>query len=108
MLFLNGFNAATIDVEVACAVFEAVFLINVYLVALSTNTVKQAFVLPLQAQDTTLSASKCPNSSLLFASSSLNETSILFGIFFPVPMYENLLFFFDFLPCFLQLVFLLF
>ena len=83
---LNGFKAEIMDLVVALAVFEAVFLILTNLETLSTTTVKQGSVSPLFLQDSTLSASKCPNSVLLSASIGLSDISILLGIFFPVPI----------------------
>ena len=68
---------------------------------LSTITVKQDTCFPLILQDSILSASKCPNSSLLFTVSGLSEISVLLGIFLPVPCLLGRMVFFDILPCFL-------
>ena len=55
-LFINAFNAFTINVVIACEVFETVFLINIILEVLPTNTFKQLDCLPLI--DFVVSASK--------------------------------------------------
>ena len=82
------------DVVVCIEVNEAVLIILVILVTLSTTTVKQLFLFcicfpsdcfTLFLVPSMLSASKCPNSSLKFASIGLKSISTLFGIFFPVP-----------------------
>ena len=85
-LFLNGFKAATIDLVVALAVFEAVFLMLTNFETRSTTTVKQDNCCPLILQNSILSASKCPNSVRLSASIGLSDIFTLLGIFFPVPI----------------------
>ncbi len=56
---LNGVRALIIDLLVSIEVFDAVLRIVVFLVALSTITVRQLFLfLPLILPDSTLSASK--------------------------------------------------
>ena len=105
MLFDNGFKALIIDVVVCNAVFEAVFLIVVYLDTLSTTTVKQGNCSPLFLQDSILSTSKWPNSLRLLASIGLTDISILFSIFFPVPiLLGRFPLFLETLPNFLHLI----
>ena len=65
---LNGFKAEIMDLVVALAVFAAIFLMLTNLETRSTTTVKQDNCFPLILQDSILSASKCPNSNLSFAS----------------------------------------